>query len=311
MCCSSKTLEEKPRKKLIVKICYPSQKSKPEVDHDSDSSSKRRKIQHDDSSGKPKPTVTCYWVDASSKHSTTTATTLSHPKTNYNVAEYNKNIFNNHVSETSVKETSQLKEDSTITTSLLSQQKGNVHSLKNKRQVSKTAITAVSNDQRYPKVSSFAKETSRLSEKLLKESLKNAKGSTTMSEQKSDAEKAKKKPMERLKRMRCWVILNKTMEGRDGWVFKDPIDSTNKKSKPMGLKDVMAKLRVYSSPEEFAYDMRHVFSNVLSTNPPRSEIYKVAKRLCDNFDQRWKSLNDEWAFEERRLTRREGNYSDI
>jgi hypothetical protein len=195
-------------------------------------------------------------------------------------------MFNNHVSKTSVKETSQPKEDSTITTTLLSRQKGNAYALKNKNQVS------------------LDKETSRprVSEKLSKESPKHAKGSTTMSQQKSEGEKAKKNPMERLKRMRCWVILNRMMEGRDGWVFKNPLDSTSfdKKSKPIGLKDVKEKLRVYSSPEDFAYDMRHVFYNVLSTNPPRSDIYKVAKRLGDSFEQRWKSLNDEWAFEDRK-----------
>jgi hypothetical protein len=133
--------------------------------------------------------------------------------------------------------------------------------------------------------------------------------------QKSEGEKAKKKPMERLKRMRCWVILNRMMEGRDGWAFKEPLDSTSfdKKSKPIRLNDVKAKLRVYSSPEDFAYDMRHVFSNVLSTNHPRSDIYRVAKRLGDSFEQRWKCLNDEWAVEDRKgkkINKMRKNYSD-
>ncbi|XP_045822184.1 transcription factor GTE12-like [Trifolium pratense] len=122
---------------------------------------------------------------------------------------------------------------------------------------------------------------------------------------KNDCEKAKKEPMERLKRMRCWVILKRLMEGRDGWALKDPVllrsTALEKKSKkPICLKDVEAKLRVYSTTEEFAYDLRHVISNALLTNPPGCEIYKIVERFSDSFEHKWESLKKEWAFEDRR-----------
>ncbi|CAJ2640569.1 unnamed protein product [Trifolium pratense] len=111
--------------------------------------------------------------------------------------------------------------------------------------------------------------------------------------------------MERLKRMRCWVILKRLMEGRDGWALKDLVllrsTALEKKSKkPICLKDVEAKLRVYSTTEEFAYDLRHVISNALLTNPPGCEIYKIVERFSDSFEHKWESLKKEWAFEDRR-----------
>jgi hypothetical protein len=56
---------------------------------------------------------------------------------------------------------------------------------------------------------------------------------------------------------------------------------------------------VYSTPEEFAYDMRHVFSNALLTNPPGSEIYKIVERFSDSFEHKWESLKRDWEFEDR------------
>ncbi|CAJ2670224.1 unnamed protein product [Trifolium pratense] len=120
--------------------------------------------------------------------------------------------------------------------------------------------------------------------------------------------KEKKKPMEDYKRMQCWVILKRMIEGRDGWALKHPLDPkylnclekiNDSKVKPSCLKDIEAKLKSYSTPNEFAEDMRYVFSHGM-LYPPSDDVYKIAKRFSDIFENKWKTLKMEWVFEDRR-----------
>ncbi|XP_061361203.1 transcription factor GTE12-like [Gastrolobium bilobum] len=115
--------------------------------------------------------------------------------------------------------------------------------------------------------------------------------------------------MDRNKNMQCWVIFNRLMVGRDGWAFKQPLDvkvfefldNPEVVSKPIGLKDIECRLNncLYYKPEEFADDMRIVFSNAL-LYPSRSEIHMIAMRVSGNFESSWKYLKKKWILEERK-----------
>jgi len=122
-----------------------------------------------------------------------------------------------------------------------------------------------------------------------------------------------KKPMEPYKRRQCWVIVSRMIEGRDGWAFKQPLDikflkglesESKVKSMPRSLKDIEAKLKLYSTPDEFAEDMRFVFSHGL-LYPWKDEVHKIATRFSNVFENKWKDLKAEWAaelkLEERKL----------
>ncbi|KAK2363883.1 bromodomain and extraterminal domain protein [Trifolium repens] len=123
-------------------------------------------------------------------------------------------------------------------------------------------------------------------------------------------EEKKKKPMEHYKRMQCWVIVKRMIEGRDGWALKAPLDikflkgglenKSKVKKKAIGLKDIEGKLKSYSSPDEFADDMRFVFDHGLCY-PRGNDVYRIAARLSDTFEHKWKVLKKEWALEEKRL----------
>ncbi|WJX79069.1 hypothetical protein P8452_62223 [Trifolium repens] len=123
-------------------------------------------------------------------------------------------------------------------------------------------------------------------------------------------EEKKKKPMEHYKRMQCWVIVKRMIEGRDGWALKEPLDikflkgglenKSKVKKKVIGLKDIESKLKSYSSPDEFADDMRFVFNHGLCY-PRGNDVYRIAAKLSDTFEHKWKVLKKEWALEEKRL----------
>jgi len=123
--------------------------------------------------------------------------------------------------------------------------------------------------------------------------------------------KEKKTPMERYKRMQCWAIVSRMITGRDGWALKNPLDlkflknkssKTSDKLKAIGLKDIEAKLKFYSTPDEFAEDMRFVFYHGW-LYPQRDVVHKIAMRLSDIFENKWKSLKESWALEDRRLNK--------
>ncbi|CAK8541862.1 unnamed protein product [Lathyrus sativus] len=122
-------------------------------------------------------------------------------------------------------------------------------------------------------------------------------------------ESLKKKPMERYKRMQCWVILKRMIEGRDGWALNEALDlkgsesDDNKLIHSIGLKDIEAKLRLYSTPDEFANDMRLVFSNAFMLHSSRDHVFNIATRFSDEFERRWKSLKKEWALEKTRVNK--------
>ncbi|KAL2323289.1 hypothetical protein Fmac_027668 [Flemingia macrophylla] len=100
--------------------------------------------------------------------------------------------------------------------------------------------------------------------------------------------------MDRSKKLQCWALLKRLMVGRDVWALKQPIldKSRSKKTKSlMCLEDIESNLKKlkYSKVDEFANDMRLVFSYALQY-PSRSEIHKTARRIKDTFELNWKNF---------------------
>ncbi|XP_061361200.1 transcription factor GTE12-like [Gastrolobium bilobum] len=99
--------------------------------------------------------------------------------------------------------------------------------------------------------------------------------------------------MDRNKKLQCWVILKRLMVERDSCAFKQPpdvkvfefLDNPEAVSKTIGLKDIECRMNncLCYKPEEFADDMRLVFSNAL-LYPSRSEIHMIAMRVSGNFE---------------------------
>ncbi|XP_058775100.1 transcription factor GTE11-like [Vicia villosa] len=248
------------RKRLIVKLTYSPGSRKRHSDSSCGTDDNKRSKFQDS----VKPTVTCYWVD-SNYHTKTTPFSLSQPNTHNALVENN-----NHVSDT-----------------VMSQPKG----VKESSKMAKDKINASS------KKASMTKE-------MVKDNIKAKpeESSRTTSLMVKAKECVLKKPMECVKRRQCWLILKRMLVGRDGWDLKDPpamVDNVSE-SKPIGLNETGRKLRMYATPDEFASDMRLVFSNAMLMYPPRNHIYQIAKKFSYNFELKWKSLKDEWELEDRK-----------
>ena len=195
-------------------------------------------------------------------------------------------------------------------------------------EVSAMATKGKSKTTEYP-TRCFVQEDKRADSRISRTGLEECKLKKGVEFKKEEIPKVQR--MDRSKKMQCWVILKRLMIGRDGWAFKQPLDlkdfgildNSESTPKPMDLKNVNSKLKnsetvlkpirlediesklnksVYSGPDEFADDMRLVFSYALMY-PPRNEIHRIARRLSESFELSWKSLKDKWSSEERKRTK--------
>jgi hypothetical protein len=98
----------------------------------------------------------------------------------------------------------------------------------------------------------------------------------------------------------CELLLKKLMDHQYGWVFNTPVDVVKLNlpdyftviKHPMDLGTIKVKLgtRSYTSPLEFASDVRLTFSNALTYNPPNNDVHIMADTLSKFFATRWKSI---------------------
>lgn len=98
----------------------------------------------------------------------------------------------------------------------------------------------------------------------------------------------------------CENLLNRLMGHQYGWVFNTPVDVVklnipdyfNVIKHPMDLGTIKSKLArgEYSSPLEFAADVRLAFSNAMTYNPPGNDVHLMAQTLSKHFEQRWKAI---------------------
>ncbi|XLS77170.1 hypothetical protein HN51_061395 [Arachis hypogaea] len=130
------------------------------------------------------------------------------------------------------------------------------------------------------------------------------KGTTTEADAKIiDFEKKKRSSsgMDRFKKMQCSVTLRRLLVHPDGVYFKKGKASRiHDDSKPsMDLESVQSKLRndLYKKTDQFASDIRTVFRNAMSWYPSRHEVHRIAAKLSDLFETKWKDLEGRWLAE--------------
>ncbi|CAK8532895.1 unnamed protein product [Lathyrus sativus] len=328
-------LNTEPRKRLIVKLSYPPGSRKRDSDSCGTNENKRRKIQD---SVKPNVTCYWVDSDyrtkttslSETKHNNVVedkkmienqvskTTPLSQPKDN-NVVENKKMIKNptqpkdNNVVENKkmIKNRtplSQPKDNKMIKNRTpLSQPKDNnlvenKKMIKNPTQPKDNNVVENKKMIKNPTPSSQPKDNKMIKNRTpLSQPKNNTKDSSKTAFVTRVEECGLKQPMECVRRRQCWLILKRMLVDRDGWDLKDPpkIAMVDKcKIKTIGLKEIERKLRLYATPDEFASDIRLVFSNAMLMYPPRNHIYQIAKKFSQNFEHKWKSLKDMWDLED-------------
>ncbi|KAH6829738.1 hypothetical protein C2S53_017401 [Perilla frutescens var. hirtella] len=98
----------------------------------------------------------------------------------------------------------------------------------------------------------------------------------------------------------CETLLNRLMAQPHAWIFNKPVDVVAHKvpeyydiiKHPMDLGTTKSKLlsNQYSTPMEFAADVRLTFKNAMTFNPPKHDVHIMAEMMGKYFEVRWKSI---------------------
>ncbi|KAF3449831.1 hypothetical protein FNV43_RR05910 [Rhamnella rubrinervis] len=117
-----------------------------------------------------------------------------------------------------------------------------------------------------------------------------------------EGHKEKRQKLDRNMTMQCSTILKKLMSHESAWVFNTPVDPVALNipdyfsiiTSPMDLGTIKSKLdkNMYSFTDEFAADVRLTFSNAMRYNPPANIVHKMAKKLNQIFEMRWKFVEE-------------------
>ena len=123
-------------------------------------------------------------------------------------------------------------------------------------------------------------------------------------------EKNPKMELDHLKKIQCSVTLKRLMVHPDGWPFKKPAngrkaldevqDYSDVVSKPLlYLETIKWKLEkgLYKKTDEFAGDIRILFCNAMLHYPKKHQVHKIAAKLSELFETKWKSLEEKWDAE--------------
>ncbi|KAL8478575.1 hypothetical protein ACS0TY_030456 [Phlomoides rotata] len=99
---------------------------------------------------------------------------------------------------------------------------------------------------------------------------------------------------------KCETLLKTLMSQKNAWLFNKPVDVVahnipdyfNVIKHPMDLGTVKSKLQSnkYTSPMQFAADVRLTFNNAMTFNPPDNLVHGYAMQLGKFFEVRWKSI---------------------
>ncbi|KAF5197025.1 Transcription factor gte12 [Thalictrum thalictroides] len=129
---------------------------------------------------------------------------------------------------------------------------------------------------------------------------------------KLESQQAKKQKIDSEVMMQCLALLNKLINDKRGWGFRNPVDPVvlnipdyfSVISKPMDLGTIKSKLEkeLYTKTEEFAADVRLTFNNAMLYNPLANYFHVVAKELREIFESRLKVLESKWSAERLRAT---------
>ncbi|CAH8360910.1 unnamed protein product [Eruca vesicaria subsp. sativa] len=98
----------------------------------------------------------------------------------------------------------------------------------------------------------------------------------------------------------CDTLLKKLWSHPHSWVFQAPVDVVKLNipdyltiiKRPMDLGTIKKNLAsgVYSSPHEFAADVRLTFANAMTYNPPGHDVHIMGDILSKLFEARWKAI---------------------
>lgn len=100
----------------------------------------------------------------------------------------------------------------------------------------------------------------------------------------------------------CGQILSKLMKHKHAWIFNKPVDVVGMGlhdyydiiKRPMDLGTVKSNLgkNFYSSPMDFADDVRLTFTNAMTYNPKGHDVYVMADQLLIRFEELFRPVNE-------------------
>lgn len=127
----------------------------------------------------------------------------------------------------------------------------------------------------------------------------------------------KKLRMDQSIAQQCSTILKKLLKHNLSWPFKQPVDPVKLQIPdyfsiilhPMDMGTVKSRLdkHMYHGPEEFAADVRLIFSNAMLYNPPSNDVHKMAAALSTIFESAWRGLEAKWNYVDARVEQRQMN----
>lgn len=98
----------------------------------------------------------------------------------------------------------------------------------------------------------------------------------------------------------CETLLKRLWSHKLGWAFRTPVDPVMLNipdyftviKHPMDLGTIRSRLHKgeYSSPLDFAVDVRLTFSNSIAYNPPGNQYHAMAQGISKYFESGWKSI---------------------
>ncbi|XP_059301305.1 transcription factor GTE4 isoform X1 [Lycium ferocissimum] len=110
----------------------------------------------------------------------------------------------------------------------------------------------------------------------------------------------------------CRALLERLMKHKHGWVFNQPVDIKalglhdyfDIIKNPMDLGTVKSRLETnrYTSPKEFAEDVRLTFQNAMTYNPKGQDVHMMADQLNKIFEEKWAPIEADYMRELRLLT---------
>ncbi|RWW46615.1 hypothetical protein BHE74_00047441 [Ensete ventricosum] len=98
----------------------------------------------------------------------------------------------------------------------------------------------------------------------------------------------------------CEALLKRLMSHQYGWVFNSPVDVVKLNipdyfqviKHPMDLGTIKTRIGLgsYSSPWDFASDVRLTLTNAKTYNPPGNDVHIMADTMSKFFETRWKPI---------------------
>ena len=116
-----------------------------------------------------------------------------------------------------------------------------------------------------------------------------------------DGSQGKRRKMDRSVTQQCSSLLKALMKHpASGRIFSQPLDPKALKKNPMDLNKIKFKLEknTYLGIEEFAADIKLMFSNAMLCNPLSNNVHNMDEQVNDFFEARLKSLGENWNHQE-------------